>query len=585
MEASAAARGLLYGMSRHCFHPIAVLGLSVWLITGCRSVPAGNASEGADQGVRQSARKENSRKAAREAENALRQRAKAHAHYAAGVIHDLNEQPELALAEFTQAAQADPGNENLTLEVSRRLLQTQQPEKALELLQSAAARPHASGMIFARLGFVHAQLGQHAQAVEASRKAVQQMPDALVGYQNLFLGYLQSKQPEAALKTLDEAAQRPATNPDFLMAVAELYANYAMQFPTQRDAVHARGLKVLNRVRELSLPSPQQRLKLGDGFNLFGDTATAAEIYRELLQPEGEFPALHEMVRIKLVDLYLRANDRPRAAELLESILRDDPSNAQAHYQLGRFAYEQERWADAVARFKNVVLFNPNFEQAHYDLAAAQIALGDAGDAIVVLDQARAKFSSNFVVEYLLGVAHNREKNYADAVQHYTAAEVIALATDTNRLNQGFFFQLGAALERHGDREQAARYFEKCLELAPDFHEAMNYLGYMWAEQGENLERARELIARALAAEPDNDAYLDSMAWVLFKLNQPREALEYMLKAVAAAEEPDATLFDHLGDIYAALNEPEQAREAWRKSLAVEANEAVQKKLDSTKVE
>lgn len=554
-------------------------------MTGCRTAPAGNAADGAGYGAKPSARKENARKAARNEESELRQRAKAHAHYAAGVLHDLNEAPELALAEFTQAAQADPDNEHLTLEVARRLLQTKQPEKALELLRSAAARPNASGMIFARLGFVHAQLGQHTQATEASRKAISKMPDALVGYQNLFLAYLQTSQPEAALKVLDEAASRPATNPEFLMAVAELYANYALQFPTQREAVHAKGLNVLKRVRELTLPLPQQRLKLGDGFNLFGDTATAAEVYRELLQPDGEFPALREMVRIKLVDIYLRTGDRTHAAELLEAILRDEPSNAQAHYQLGRIAYEEERWADAVARFKNVVLFNPNFEQAHYDLAAAQIASGSAEDAVVVLDQARVKFASNFVLEYLLGVAHNREKNYAEAVQHYTAAEVIASATDTNRLNQGFYFQLGAALERHGDREQAARYFEKCLELAPDFHEAMNYLGYMWAEQGENLERARDLIARALAAEPNNDAYLDSMAWVLYKLNQPREALNYMLKAVAAAEEPDATLFDHLGDIYAALNEPEQAREAWRKSLAVEANEAVQKKLDSTKVE
>lgn len=572
-------------MSRHCFYPVAILGLSVWLIAGCRTMPVVSGDDDADQGAKLSARKESARKAARSEESELRQRAKAHAHYAAGVIHDLNEAPELALAEFTQAAQADPDNEALTLEVSRRLLQTKQPEKAMELLRLAAARPNASGMVLARLGFIHAQLGQHDQAVEVNRKAINKMPDALVGYQNLFLAHLQTSQPEAALKVLDEAALRPATNPEFLMAVAELYANYAMQFPSQRGEVHAKGLKVLNRVRELTLPLPQQRLKLGDGFNLFGDTQTAAEIYRELLRPDGEFPALRQIVRVKLVDIYLRANDHGRAAELLEGILRDEPSNAQAHYQLGRLAYEAERWAEAVARFKSVVLFNPNFEQAHYDLAAAQIALGDAGDAVVVLDQAREKFSSNFIVEYLLGVAHNREENYAEAVNHYTAAEVIAMATDTNRLNQGFYFQLGAAFERHGDRQQAARYFEKCLELAPDFHEAMNYLGYMWAEQGENLERARDLIVRALEVEPDNEAYLDSMAWVLFKLNQPREALAYMLKAVAAAEEPDATLFDHLGDIYAALNEPEKAREAWRKSLAVEPNEAVQKKLGSAETE
>jgi hypothetical protein len=39
-------------------------------------------------------------------------------------------------------------------------------------------------------------------------------------------------------------------------------------------------------------------------------------------------------------------------------------------------------------------------------------------------------------------------------------------------------------------------------------------------------------------------------------------------------------LYDHLGDIYAALNELEKARDAWNKSLAVEPNEQIRKKLE-----
>ena len=107
----------------------------------------------------------------------------------------------------------------------------------------------------------------------------------------------------------------------------------------------------------------------------------------------------------------------------------------------------------------------------------------------------------------------------------------------------------------------------------------------MWAERGEKLDRARELIGKALKLQPENPAYLDSMGWVLFKQNQPKEALDYLLKAVELNKEPDATLYDHLGDIYAALNEMDKAREAWRKSLAVEKNDAVQKKLEAPKNE
>ena len=102
----------------------------------------------------------------------------------------------------------------------------------------------------------------------------------------------------------------------------------------------------------------------------------------------------------------------------------------------------------------------------------------------------------------------------------------------------------------------------------------------MWAEHGIKLDKARELIEKAVKTEPKNAAYLDSLAWVLFKLNQPKEALTYALKAVELCDPPDATLYDHVGDIYAALKQLDKAREAWRKSLSIEQNADVRKKLD-----
>ena len=129
--------------------------------------------------------------------------------------------------------------------------------------------------------------------------------------------------------------------------------------------------------------------------------------------------------------------------------------------------------------------------------------------------------------ELRAGVLHRRwptagRKAYAEALRHFVAAEVIAKATDPSQLNEGFYFQLGAACERKGDYAQAEQYFEKSLKLAPDFAEAMNYLGYMWAEHGMKLGQARELIEKAVKAEPKNAAFLDSLAWVLFKLDQPQ---------------------------------------------------------------
>jgi tetratricopeptide (TPR) repeat protein len=580
-DLSSAVRGLLYRMSCCPYLSLAALALSAWLAAGCRTSPA----QGPGPDAKPAASAGEARGGKRAEANHLNQRAKAHAHYAAGVVHDLNDEHDLALEEFYQAARACPDDEELILEVSRRCIQNKQPEKALELLLTATAQPRASGELFARLGLVYAQLGQNEKAIEANRMALKRTPHSLAACRNLFLGYLQAKQPEAALKVLEEAAGPPEAEPEFLIGIAELYATYALQFPRQREAIHAKGLAVLGRVKDSELLAPQLRLKLADGFYLFGDAEKATPIYLDVLKHAGDFPLLRDNVRVKLANIYLRSSDRKRAVEQLEAIVREDPSNAQAYYFLGTIATEENRWADAVENLKKTILFNPDFEPAHYDLAAAQTALGNTGDALATLDRARARFSTSLVLEYLLGMAHNQQKDYAEAANHFTAAEVIAQATETNRLTDHFYFQLGATFERKGDRAQAARYFEKCLQLSPDFAEALNYLGYMWAEHGEHLEQARAMIERALKAEPKSAAYLDSMGWVLYKLDQPKEALDYLLQAVAASEQPDATIYDHLGDIYAALKETEKAREAWRKSLSVEKNDAVQKKLDAAKTD
>ena len=307
----------------------------------------------------------------------------------------------------------------------------------------------------------------------------------------------------------------------------------------------------------------------------------AAELYASLLDQIGELPLVRVSVRTKLADIYYRSHDLKRTVEQLEAIVHDDPSNSLAYYFLGRLACDEQRWADASDFFKKALLFSPKMEQAYYDLARAQIAANHAADAVATLQTAQKTFSQNFTSEFWLGFANEQLKDYAEARRHFTAAEVMVKAETTNDLSAEFYFQFGAVCERSGDYAQAAKHFEKCLELRPDFPEAQNYLGFMWAEHGEHLDRARELIEKAVKADPKSAAYLDSLAWVLYKQYQPKAALDYILKAVQLAKEPDATLYDHLGDIYAALKQMDKAREAWRKSLAVEKSDAVQKKLDA----
>jgi tetratricopeptide (TPR) repeat protein len=407
------------------------------------------------------------------------------------------------------------------------------------------------------------------------------MPGSLSPYQNLFVSFVQTRQAGAALAILDEAAAQPQADPEYLIHLAELYATCGAQFPELRQSARSRAVAALNRAAPARELSPALRLKLADGLNLLGDNEQAAAAYLYLVNQPDLSPPLRELLRAKLADLYLRERDPRQAVAQLEAIVRDNPANSAAYYFLGRIALEQKQWTNAVDHFQKMILFNPELEQAHYDLAAAQLALDRAEDAAATLEAARKRFPPGFAAEYLLGVTEHARKRYAEAVNHLTSAEHLAQsAGETNRLNHGFYFQLGASFERKGDRAAAEKHFEKALLLAPDDPETLNYLGYMWAERGENLDRALAMIERAVKSDPTNAAFLDSLGWVLFQLGRPGEAVEYLLQSIAHDEKPDATVLDHLGDVYAALKEWSKAREAWTRSLSVEASDLVRKKLE-----
>lgn len=503
------------------------------------------------------------------------------ARYADGVIYEMQGDVTAATEAFARAAANAPEDEELTLDVSMRLLRYNHPERALEVLTNAIAHQSDSAEIHARLGLVYSQLGQTENALRSSRVAVRKDPALLVAWQQLYVNHLQNKRETEALKVLDDAARIQSEDADFLVGIAGMYSDLGVQATGMRSNAQARARELLLRAATLAPTDPSTQLRLADGLNTVGESGKAVEFYQKALdQLEAEAP-LRKVLTLKLAELCLRTGDRKRAAELFEAVVRDDPTNPQANYVLGSLAFEARRMQEAADSFSRVILLNPAFEQAYYDLATAQLNLDRPDDALATLAKARERFDQSFVIEYLSGLACGQKKDYATALKHYTAAEVIAKATDARRLSHGFYFQTAVASERSGDFENAARQFEKCLELSPNFAEAQNYLGYMWAERGTNLDRACELIERAVQAEPENAAFLDSLGWVRFKLGRLAEALEAMERALKHVEEPDPTLFDHLGDIQAALGALDKARESWRKSLELEPNEGIRKKLNA----
>ena len=138
-------------------------------------------------------------------------------------------------------------------------------------------------------------------------------------------------------------------------------------------------------------------------------------------------------------------------------------------------------------------------------------------------------------------------------------------------------------LEKQAKFDDAVRAFQRVIAIDPKHAEAYNYVGYMYAERGQNLDEAISLIGKALSLEPDNGYFIDSLGWAYYQQGKYPDALRELKRAVEKAKE-DPVIFDHLGDAYAKNGFEEDALAAWEKSLSLDpSSDGVKQKVQEVK--
>ncbi|MDE2216784.1 MAG: tetratricopeptide repeat protein [Planctomycetota bacterium] len=316
----------------------------------------------------------------------------------------------------------------------------------------------------------------------------------------------------------------------------------------------------------------------------------------------------------KLANLYMNEGMMEKGAECYKSMfemkLVNEPSKI--YYEIGQKYFEKNDMKKALEYFLKAQDADPKLNFIHFYLTLCYDALNDYDNALneakIFLEKEPDNWAMHLALFEICGKTKNESKRNEEIEK---AQEILKKDVDAGSKNPKEYFLLSQiyrnqhrtkeaiviienmkllSLDKETERDAyyllANLYYEDkkfdrveeelemALKIDPEFHEANNFLGYLFLEDNKNLDEAMALINKAVKAQPKNGAYLDSLGWAYYKKAQAEgrndylsKALQKLMEAVQLLEEPD--IYEHIGDVNYSLGHWDRASDFWGKAQAL----------------
>jgi tetratricopeptide (TPR) repeat protein len=425
--------------------------------------------------------------------------------------------------------------------------------------------------------------------VEAGRKIIEEIlakeptnPGALFIQAKVDLA---SKRPEEAISAIRTAIN---SKPNW----AEAYFVLGTALATKGDYSAARN--ELARALEIDPNLYQAQQVLAKVHQALGESEYAVEAGRRYLQQQPDNLEMRLLVAQGLVQMGKLVEAKRELSRIDESKRGAEGNYAMGRVHLGMGELKEARryfeLADAAAPRNADILSNLlTLDSQEKRLPESEARIKAALEA----DPGNAKLQRlGGVLAELTGRPEEAEKMYKKSIEldpsDLTGYERLARfyssrgqLADTEKTYEkalevhpdqaSLHHYLGVLYELDGKRDLAQKRYEDAIRLDPRMNEAKNNLAYLFAETGQNLDRALDLAQEAKTQLPENASVSDTLGWVMHKRGMHSAAISYLKEAEAGTDPGDTSIGIiryHLALAYEANGEPDSARAALDRALA-----------------
>lgn len=494
---------------------------------------------------------------------------------------------ELAERNYEMAYELDPNSEILKEEVVEKYVEASKFTQAL-LLVKGDKKVDTLGRTDKRLlSTIYLKMGEFNKAAEVLETVNDKTDEELYSLGLIYesLGNLN--------KAINNYVGYLKKNPD----ASQLGMRIGKIFIAEKRYNEAESLFV--NLKKNSEDDPEIDVMIGTVKILKGDTASAMNLFESVLKKDSlNESALRSVAQVylgrnqikeaidsyeklrnssesgeiyerTLAELYYYNHQNEKSEELLNEMLKQSPEDFELHYYLGLIFNAEGKSDLASIELEKAVAIRSDFEEGWKELCYNAVREKNYELANDVADRYTKAVPSSSSSWRMKSYVCNIQKDFDCAIK------VLKKAVEVDSTNFTTWFELGSAYERKKDLGKASAAFKVVLKLRPDDPSALNYLGYMWAEKGINLDSAKIMLEKALTLEPDNGAFLDSYAWIFYQSGKIDSAYSVMLNAVRKIDD-DPVVFSHLGDILYKKKAYREAIDAYNKSLELNSDESDQ---------
>ena len=512
-------------------------------------------------------------------------------HLLLGRLYRLNNDLQKAEGEFKTAVKLQPESEEAVTTLAYLYNELGDTARATQVL-SSVPKNGRSAKLYSALGYTYEQQKQYKNAVEAYRHAIELDRDNLDAIRGLAENLLNDGQTDAALEQYKVIADANPEDAQTYIRIAEIY---------RKQGKFDLALEHLKKAESMVQDSVEVPYNIASIYQAQGRYDEAVPIMRDLLKKtekaDGNYSGSTKSNRAVFLErmgtIYRDQGNIPSAIETFRQMiaLGGDDNIERGYQQIIDTWRDAKEWQKATDAAKEAVAKLPNSRELKMVLAGQLADTGEADKALKDVHTLLKGIPDDRPIYIALAQMNTRLRRFADAEQALDKAEQLSTKDDDKEY---VWFLRGSTFEREKRYAEAEQQFKKVLASDPQHASALNYLGYMLADQNTKLEEALGYIRQAVGLDPANGAYLDSLGWAYFRLGKYDQAEENLLKASQKIN-TDPTVHDHLGDLYQktgrlklAATNWERALIEWNRTIAAEVDPAevarVQKKLDSAKM-